>query len=131
MHDAPTILVIDDDGFTRFCLVAFLEDSGFSCLEAGDGVEGLERFAQGRPDLVVTDARMPRMGGLELVAALRSLSPGTPVIMLSGADAPAAALEAKAAGARAVLVKPLQDMQLLLDAIQAILSADRAQGSLQ
>ena len=122
MPDAPTLLLIEDDLLMRLTLSSYLEDSGFRCLEAADGVEGLELFARCRPDLVVTDLRMPRLDGLGVLLALQASSPDTPVILLSGAGDEALARQARLQGARACLAKPLVELELLVSTIAAILN---------
>ena len=105
--------MIDDDPLMRFSLVAYLEDSGFACLEAGNGPEGLEVASGAPPDAVVTDFHMPGTDGLELVSALVRLHPGMPVIVLTGSGGAAEAREALDRGAMACLVKPLPDLEVL------------------
>lgn len=61
------LLIIDDDDVVRASLAAYLEDSGFSVLQASNGLQGIQIFEQENPDLVVCDLRMPQMGGLELI----------------------------------------------------------------
>ena len=129
MPEPRTILLIEDDPFMRLTLSAYLEDSGWLCLEAEDGIEGLEKFHQFQPDLVVTDLRMPRLDGFGVVAALQASSPATPVIVLSGAGDESLAREARAKGARACLAKPLSELDLLVSTIAAMLKSDPARES--
>ncbi len=107
------ILIIDDEDQVRFSIKAYLEDSGFVCMDAGDGVEGMEAFHRFQPDLVLTDLRMPRLDGFNVIKSVRSLSPATPVIVLTGTGDVSAAEEAKGLGAQECLFKPLLDMRLL------------------
>jgi DNA-binding response OmpR family regulator len=122
------ILIIDDEDQVRFCIKAYLEDSGFVCMEAGDGIEGMEAFRSFRPDLVLTDLRMPRLDGFNFITTLRDLSPATPVVVLTGTYDLYAAEAAKGLGARYCLFKPLLDMQVLLVTIQACLASSDPQG---
>src|ERR1700756_1439122 len=64
---SATLLIIDDDEVVRASLAAYLEDSGFSVLQASNGLQGLEVFERDKPDLVICDLRMPQVGGLELI----------------------------------------------------------------
>ncbi len=120
MAEPRTILVIDDEPLVRFSITAYLEDSGYTCMEAQDGQEGLEVFAKFNPDIVVTDLRMPRLDGFEVVKALQKMSPATPVIIITGTGDLEAADQVKALGARDCLFKPLAEMALLLTAIRAL-----------
>ena len=78
------VLVVDDDDNMRRLMKAILERRGHEVSEARDGVEGLSRFDEVRPDLVVTDAVMPGMGGLVLIAELHRREPPPKVLMVSG-----------------------------------------------
>ncbi len=105
---APTVLVVDDDDSARFLARLLLERAGFSVLEATDGPEALEVAQGGGAGLVVLDSRMPRMDGLQVLAALRAEPTTTalPVLFLTAgsADEQDAAL---AAGASAFACKPV------------------------
>jgi CheY-like chemotaxis protein len=70
---SATLLIIDDDEVVRASLAAYLEDSGFSVLQASNGQQGLQVFEQDKPDLVICDLRMPQMGGLELIRQVTEL----------------------------------------------------------
>jgi CheY-like chemotaxis protein len=64
-------LVVDDDLDMRSLLTQTLEKSGWSVRTAGDGIEGLEALAAGRPDVIVLDIMMPRMDGFEFLDEMR------------------------------------------------------------
>ena len=82
---SKTILVIDDDKLIREGLVAMLKNAGQNVLEASNGKEGLDSALEQKPDLVVTDVRMPEMTGLEMITQLRTNEWGqkVPVIILT------------------------------------------------
>src|SRR5690606_29895728 len=105
---SATLLIIDDDDVVRASLAAYLEDSGFSVLQASNGQQGLQVFEQDKPDLVICDLRMPQMGGLELIRQVTERSPQTPVIVVSGAGVMNDAVEALRLGAADYLIKPLE-----------------------
>jgi CheY-like chemotaxis protein len=67
----PLVLVIDDSPAVRNMLVKILNGIGLSALSAVDGAEGLTMFKSLRPDLVISDMSMPRMGGIQLLQAIR------------------------------------------------------------
>lgn len=111
------LLVIDDDTIVRQSVVAYLEDSGFEVIEAKHGHQGLELFEQHKPDLVLTDLRMPGMDGLHLLDEVHRLNPDAPVIVISGAGVMGDVVEALRLGAVDYLIKPLADMEMLVHTI--------------
>src|SRR4051812_31056783 len=81
-----TVLLVDDQEYLRRFVKTVLRREGFQVLEAGDGVDGLAllREIDGAVDILVTDVRMPRMSGIELVKAAKSAFPELPVLYISG-----------------------------------------------
>lgn len=65
-------LVVDDSMLIRHCVCRFLEEHGFTVESASNGQEALEALQQVTPDLIVTDLQMPKMGGSDLITALKS-----------------------------------------------------------
>lgn len=106
------ILVVDDERQITRMLRASLQSSGYEVLTAGNGVEGLEMFQSGRPDLIITDLAMPEMNGLELTEAVRRLD-RTPIIVLSVRDTDAMKVKALDEGADDYLTKPFSMPELL------------------
>ncbi len=80
-----TVLVVDDDGDMRFMLRILLERGGYQVTEAGDGQAALLSIKATMPDLVLTDMRMPRMDGGELIEKLRADedTAGLPIILVT------------------------------------------------
>jgi len=103
------VLVIDDEKAIRRNFRSCLEDTGYRVTEAADGREGLEVFSQDPADIVLTDLRMPGMGGLEFITALKQISPGTPVVAVSGTGTLPDAIEAIRQGAWDYMVKPITE----------------------
>jgi sigma-B regulation protein RsbU (phosphoserine phosphatase) len=125
MSRAFTVLVIEDDPQYRMTLTAYLEDSGYTVLEAADGLEGLEVFTRARPDIVLTDLRMPKLDGLEVIAAVKARSPSTPVIALTGRRDRLAEENALRLGAWRCLSKPIEDLSVLEAAmVKALVQTD-------
>jgi DNA-binding NarL/FixJ family response regulator len=85
--------------------------------EADSGEAALRDVPSARPDVVVMDVELPNLGGIETAAALRALSPGFAVVMLSLHDDPGTRARAAAHGASAFVSKQAKD-QSLLDAIR-------------
>lgn len=83
-----TVLVVEDEAQVRSMVKAMLTRFGFTVLDATDGIEAVEVFRRHRDEIrcVICDLTMPRMNGWETLAALRSVSPGIPVILSSGYD---------------------------------------------
>src|SRR5690606_13465849 len=100
MHKpSAKLLIIDDDEVVRASLAAYLDDSGFQILQAGNGLQGLEVFELEQPDVVICDLRMPQIDGLELIRRISALNSEVPVIVVSGAGVMGDVVEALRLGA--------------------------------
>jgi len=115
------ILTIEDESPIRDGIVAYLEDSGFTMLEASDGPSGLEIFRQEHPDVVLCDLRLPGMDGLEVLSAITAESPETPVIVVSGVSLLKYAVQALKRGAWDYVTKPIHDMAVLESAVRRVI----------
>jgi CheY-like chemotaxis protein len=82
----PTVLVVDDDTAIRFAVRMFLDSSGFTVIEASDGVQALRQLADRPADLVLVDLFMPEMDGFELIRTLRCGHPEMKIIAMSGGN---------------------------------------------
>jgi CheY-like chemotaxis protein len=78
------ILVVDDEISLREIIVESLKDSFKEVLTAGDGIEALEVLKTKNVNMVITDYKMPRMNGLQLIDKMKDLFPLIPVMMLTG-----------------------------------------------
>jgi CheY-like chemotaxis protein len=78
------ILLVDDEPNIRIVLSAILEQAGYSVEAAEDGYAALRKMQASRPDLVITDLRMPNMNGFELLSVIRTRFPELPTIAISG-----------------------------------------------
>ncbi len=123
----PSILVIDDDPIIRTIMRAGLEDGGFFVLEAEDGEEGYAVCAREYPDLLISDAVMPRMGGFDLCRRLRSTSElaDIPIVIATGLDDVASIAEAYNAGATDFISKPI-NCTVLTHRVRYLLRAAKA-----
>lgn len=115
------LLIIDDDKPVRQSIVAYLEDSGFEVLQAGDGPAGLEMFRANLPELVITDLRMPGLDGLQVLKAIHDQSPDLPVLVVSGAGVMGDVVSALRLGASDYLIKPIVDMEMLVHSVRKAL----------
>jgi PAS domain S-box-containing protein len=125
VHKPLKILAIDDEPVVRDSIAAYLEDSGFEVLQAGDGQEGLQKLREAAPELILLDLRMPEMDGLEFLEIMKQEAPDTPVIVVSGTGVLQDAIEALRAGAHDFVTKPILDMAVLEHAVKGALERAR------
>jgi sigma-B regulation protein RsbU (phosphoserine phosphatase) len=118
---AARILTIEDESPIRDGIVAYLEDSGFTMLQANDGLAGLEIFRREHPDVVLCDLRLPGMDGLDILSTITTESPETPVIVVSGVSLLNYAVQALKRGAWDYVTKPIQDMAVLESAVRRVI----------
>lgn len=111
-----SVLVIDDDPALRETLVEYLTGRGFECHAERSGEGGLYCLARRPYDLVITDLRMPGIGGLDVVRLARERRPDTEVVVITGYATLQDGIEAMRQGAWDFIVKPLQ-----LDHFEAVL----------
>ncbi len=102
------LLIVDDDLSLREFLTLFLKREGYEVEVAANGQRALELLLQEPFDLVLTDMRMPRMGGLDLLDAVRERGIQTQVIVMTAYSTTDTALEAMRKGAYDYIVKPFQ-----------------------
>ncbi|HEY2292284.1 MAG TPA: response regulator transcription factor [Thermoanaerobaculia bacterium] len=109
----PLILVIDDDPSIRQTLTRELSLAGYDALAAADGVEGKALYEERRPDLVITDLAMPRADGHAVIAAVRRMDEGTPILVLSVRGEEEDKVRALDLGADDYVTKPFSLRELL------------------
>ena len=102
-----TLVVADDEKNIREGLAEALAGDGYRALMAADGEEAMKLVDMGDVDLVITDLRMPRLSGTELLKSIASRYPGLPVIVLTGHGTIEDAVSAMRAGAFDFLTKPV------------------------
>jgi two-component system response regulator HydG len=112
-----TVLVVDDEASARTGLERLLQQEGFTVATAPDGAVALKLAAELAPDVVVTDLKMPRMDGLELLKQLRAQDGGIPVIVATAFSDIGSAVGAMRAGADDYLTKPI-DLDALVLSIE-------------
>ena len=112
---AITVLAIDDSRTMRSMVRRALGAAGFICEVAEDGVEGMRRFGELRPDVVITDINMPRMDGFGVIETIRqdAANRAVPILVLTTETAPAFKARARIAGATGWIVKPFEDQSLV------------------
>jgi two-component system, NtrC family, response regulator len=119
------IILMDDEQSLRDVVSFILEEAGHEVLCAEDGQAGLELFASKGADLVITDLRMPRRDGMEVLTQLKGEAerPPVPVIMLTAYGVVEQAVAAMKLGAFTYLVKPFNRDELRLTVAQALRTA--------
>jgi len=119
------ILVVDDDALLRRSLTRFLKREGFCVSEATDGEEAWEFLQKHEVDVIVTDVKMPRRTGIELLESLREERSDIPVILITGAPDIEAAVDCMKIGAFDYISKPVKPVRLR-ERVQAALSHRRS-----
>ena len=113
------VLIVEDEPTTRAGLTELVSTWGFTTESAADGQEALQRITTFRPSIVITDLVMPRMGGLELLRALKDEGTALTIVILTAQGTVETAVEAIKEGAYDYLTKPVepQRLKILLDKI--------------
>ena len=106
----PTILVVDDEPLTRWSVSETLHDSGYGVIEAGDAVSALRAMSALEPpaDLVFLDYSLPDSNDLGLLSTMHTLSPATPIILMTAYGTEKLFEEARQRGATASVHKPFE-----------------------
>lgn len=101
-----TILIVDDEPSMRIALSESLESCGYEICTSEDGVDALKKFHDDRFSVVITDMRMPKMSGMEVLRGIKKISPRTPVIVITAYGTVNTAIEAMKEGASDFIMKP-------------------------
>ena len=120
MPDTRTILIVDDDTELVEGLRLVLERQGFRVLEARDGHQGRQMIYNQRPDLVILDMMMPRMGGYPVLEHFRDKKEAPPIIMITANEGSRHKAYAEYLGVVDYIRKPFA-MERLLEAVQRAL----------
>ena len=103
---AERILIVDDDPSMRTALMESVRRLGYEVQGAMDGVDAVERVGRYKPWLVVTDLKMPRLGGLDLIKEIKSRSPQTLMVLMTAYGTVETAVAAMKYGASDYILKP-------------------------
>ena len=104
--ETKKILIVDDEVEMRIALETALKREGYSTATAENGQVGLDRLGKESFDLVITDMRMPEMGGMDLLRALKHQFPNVQVVMMTAYGTIDSAVESMKVGAFDYLLKP-------------------------
>ncbi|MBN1654223.1 MAG: response regulator [Deltaproteobacteria bacterium] len=121
----PLVLVIDDEASVRSSIGNFLDDFDYRVLQAETGLLGIDIVKRERPDVVLVDLRLPEMDGLDVLKVIHRISADTPSIVISGTGVIGDVVEALRLGAWDYLIKPIEDMSVLLYSVERVLERAR------
>ncbi len=107
-EEAARILVVDDEQVIREILADFLSMEGFVVRTAADGSEALVELSRAHYDLVLSDLKMPNMGGIELLGAIQKHTPSVVTVIMTGFGTVETAIDAMKRGAYDYLLKPFK-----------------------
>ena len=113
LEDAPRVLIVDDESGILDSLRILLKTEGFVPFTAHGGKQGVERLQELRPDIVLTDVRMPDVGGVQVLAAARQLDADMPVILMTAQATLQSAMQAVNEGAFYYIQKPFRNDELV------------------
>ncbi|HEY72326.1 MAG: hypothetical protein DRJ03_18460 [Chloroflexi bacterium] len=119
------ILIIDDEPLIRRALSDYLTDRSYVTTTAADGAQGLSEARKGQFHAILVDLRMPRVDGLEVIAALKAEQPELPVVVVSGTGVLSDVIEAQRQGAWDYITKPIRDMDEIAVVIERVLERAR------
>ena len=108
-----TVLVVDDETDIRETIVEYLRAQGIAADEASNGLDALLHVRRARPDAIVLDLIMPRLGGLDVLKRIRAFAPEIRIAVITGAEDAELHRQATLLGAVAVLQKPFDLADLL------------------
>ena len=107
-EDCPRILVVDDEKVIRDMLADFLSMEGFAVRTAEDGTAALHELTRGSYDLVISDLKMPKMGGIALLDEISKTAPNALTVIMTGFGTVETAIDAMKRGAYDYVLKPFK-----------------------
>jgi DNA-binding response OmpR family regulator len=127
MAQGKTILIVDDDQELIDGLRALLEKQGFRIIHAHDGHQGKQMIYNHKPDLVILDMMMPRMGGYPVLEHFRGKTETPPIIMITANEGSRHKAYAEYLGVIDYIRKPFA-MERLLEAVQKAFRTPEGEG---
>lgn len=104
------VLIVDDASFMRLAIKSILQKSGFEVIgEAENGVAGIKKYQELKPDLVTMDITMPQMTGIDALKEIKKFDPEARVVMVSAMGQEAMVRDAIVNGAKSFIVKPFKE----------------------
>jgi FixJ family two-component response regulator len=129
-EETRMVLIVDDEPSMRTALSETVRRLGYQVRGAIDGVDAIEQIERIKPWLVVTDLKMPRLTGLELVKAIKQKSPQTFIVLMTAYGTVETAVEAMKYGANDYLLKPFSTdlLERVILNLQATTATDEQEG---
>ena len=129
IDDVRTVLIVDDEPSMRTALTETVRRLGYQVRGAIDGADAVEQVERLKPWLVVTDLKMPRLNGLELVKAIKQKAPHTLIILMTAYGTVETAVEAMKCGANDYILKPFSTdlLERVILNLQATTAADETE----
>ena len=123
---AITVMLVDDDEMIRDCVTAYLEDEGFMVYGADSGETGLKAIISLRPDVCISDMRLPGINGEEFLIKAHALCPATGYLLHTGMlYSLSDVLYAIGMRPENVLLKPVHDLSKLVAIVRQVAAAGR------
>ena len=108
------VMIVDDAMFMRLAIREILEKNDFEVVgEAANGLDAVKQYQSLKPDVVTMDITMPEMSGLEAVKEIIKIDPDAKIIMISAVGQEKMVMEAVMNGAKAFIVKPFKEKQVI------------------
>lgn len=108
------VLIVDDAAFMRMSLKLMLERNGYEVVgEAENGLIGLKKYSELRPDIVTMDITMPVMDGIQALKAIREIDPSANIVVISAIGQEPYVKEAILSGARGFILKPFKEEHVI------------------
>jgi putative nucleotidyltransferase with HDIG domain len=107
-EDKPRVLVVDDEKFIRDILADFLGMEGYVVRTAEDGSRAVDELKRAKYDMVISDLKMPKMGGLDLLKEVQTAHPDTLTVIMTGFGTVETAIDAMKRGAYDYILKPFK-----------------------
>src|SRR3954452_23902695 len=107
-EERPRVLIVDDEKFIRDILADFLGMEGYVVRTAEDGQAALTELNHSHYDLVISDLKMPRMGGIELLEQIGTAAPNALTVIMTGFGTVETAIDAMKRGAYDYILKPFK-----------------------
>src|SRR5260221_12800552 len=106
--ERPRVLIVDDEKFIRDILADFLGMEGYNVRTAEDGAAALNELQSARYDIIISDLKMPRMGGIELLEQIGAVAPHALTVIMTGFGTVETAIDAMKRGAYDYILKPFK-----------------------
>lgn len=132
-HDAPAVLIVDADPTARYRVQMWLHHAGYRVETAADGTSALQQVQQRMPDLLLLDAHLPGVSGLDVLTQIRNLGSDSAIVMLTSADTESVVLSVLRRGADDYVRKPIDplELQAVLERVLARLHLTRHNAALR